>query len=401
MNNSQPSLKAFAGKPPQRPLRIVILGLAITPSSPDGHATVYRPLVKGLARRGHDVLFLEPATPPPANDTDAAPPACRVAQYNCLADLKDRHAGQVAGADAVIVGSCLEDGRDIGAWVMQNLGRRAVAAFYDIDAPATMSQLAGGNCRYVSPELIARYDACFCCSSGPLLNRIASRFGAKRVIPLHRAVDEEQYFFQPAQAKWDMAHIASHSPQRLEMLDRLMFDVARHWPLGRFMVAGTGYPRSVGWPGNVKLTTALAPAQRVESYNAQRFALSIGAAPDAQRQSVSPPASLLEAAACATPIISDWWHGINHFFEPGAEILVAVDSQQVLYYLRRLSPHYAAQIGRRARQRVLANHTANIRAAQLETYLMDILRERAPAALARQPRAREGLAGPTTFDTAA
>jgi spore maturation protein CgeB len=408
-------------------MRIVILGLAISSPCQDSHGAVYGPLVKGMVRRGHDVLFLEPATSAHAAGTPAqvcavagsarraagvSPagniqpvglpklPAGDVQSYSGLAELKDRWTGKIASADVIIVGSGLDDGIEIGKWVMQSMGRRAVAAFYDIDAPATMSQLSAGSCQYISPELAARYDAYFCCSGGPLLKRIASRFGARRVVPLYRAVDEEQYFFQPAQAKWDMGHLAAYSRQRQETLDRLMLQVARPWPHGRFLVAGPGYPKSLRWPDNVKLADAMAPRQRLESYNSQRFALNISNSPDAPCQSVSLSAGLLEAAACSTPIISDWWHGIGCFFEPGSEILVAVDSQQVLYYLRRLSPQYAAQIGRRARQRVLANHTANIRAAQLEDCLMEMLQERAPASAARQPRGMD-RPGPTSFDSAA
>ena len=52
-------------------MNIVIIGLSITSSWGNGHATTYRSLIKGLRKRGHKVHFLERDVPWYANQRDA------------------------------------------------------------------------------------------------------------------------------------------------------------------------------------------------------------------------------------------------------------------------------------------------------------------------------------------
>src|SRR5205085_10196658 len=98
--------------------RIVILGLTITSSWGNGHATTFRALVRELARRRHDVLFLERDMPWYAANRDLpAPPYGRTALYANRDELRERFGREVRDADLVIVGSYVPDGIDVGSWV--------------------------------------------------------------------------------------------------------------------------------------------------------------------------------------------------------------------------------------------------------------------------------------------
>ena len=76
--------------------------------------------------------------------------------------------------------------------------------------------------------------------------------------------------------------------------------------------------------------------------------------------------SASEGVGDAVPVISDRWPGIDDIFVPGQEILVADSADDVLLFMSSLGRDEAAAIGRRARERVLAEHTAERRVAQLE-----------------------------------
>src|SRR6266496_4368897 len=109
---------------------IVILGLSVTSSWGNGHATTYRSLIRGLAARGHDILFLERDVPWYAAHRDLPnPPFCRTSLYGTLADLECLHRHDIAGADLVIVGSYLPEGVAVADWVLRTA--RGTRAFYD------------------------------------------------------------------------------------------------------------------------------------------------------------------------------------------------------------------------------------------------------------------------------
>lgn len=131
------------------PLRIVILGLSITSSWGNGHATTYRGLVRELSDRGHQVLFLERNVPWYAANRDMPkPPYGRTALYTSVKQLKDRYTQAVREADLVLVGSYVQEGALIGDWVTRTAG--GVTAFYDIDTPVTLANLARGNLDYLA-----------------------------------------------------------------------------------------------------------------------------------------------------------------------------------------------------------------------------------------------------------
>ena len=84
-------------------MKLIVLGLSLSSSWGNGHATTYRALLKGFASRGHDILFLERDVPWYRNNRDIADPEyCRLELYCSLEEL--RHwSGDIRNADAVIV----------------------------------------------------------------------------------------------------------------------------------------------------------------------------------------------------------------------------------------------------------------------------------------------------------
>jgi spore maturation protein CgeB len=353
------------------PLKIIFLGLSITSSWGNGHATTYRALVRELVARGHDVLFLERDTPWYADNRDLPePPYGRTRLYNSVADLKKRFTRAVSQADLVVVGSYVPEGVAIGQWVIRTT--RGVAAFYDIDTPVTLAKLARDDHEYLTPALIQRYDLYLSFTGGPTLEKLEKQYGSPRARPLYCSVDPFLYFPDEGEKSWDLGYMGTYSADRQPALTELLVEPARRRRQQELVVAGPLYPKEIEWPQNVTRIDHLPPARHRAFYNAQRFTLNI-TRDDMRRAGYAPSVRLFEAAACATPIISDFWPGLESFFEPEREILIAHSAEDVLDYLSQVTEAERRAIGERARQRVLAGHTAAHRAAELERYALRLL----------------------------
>ncbi|WP_437672475.1 CgeB family protein [Sorangium sp. So ce131] len=357
-----------------KPLSFVFLGLSITSSWGNGHATTYRGLLKRLAQRGHRVLFLERDLWFYAENRDLPhPPYGRTELYQSLDDLHERFRDVVRDADMVVVGSYVPDGVAVGAWVTETA--RGKTAFYDIDTPVTLKKLERGDTEYLAPSLIPRYDLYLSFTGGPTLELLERRYGAKRARPLYCSVDPEAYYPERAAPRWDLGYLGTYSADRQPTLDRLLVEPARRWAEGRFAVAGPQYPGDIDWPANVDRTDHIPPGEHRGFYNAQRFTLNVTRR-DMIEAGYSPSVRLFEAAACGVPVISDAWAGIEEIFEPGKEILIARSSEEALHLLRELPERERVAIGQRARERVLARHTAAHRAEALERYARELAEER-------------------------
>ena len=354
------------------PLRIVICGLSVTSSWGNGHATNFRALMRALTERGHDVLFLERDKPWYAEHRDLPdPPWGRTSLYSSLDELEEVHAEAVREADLVVVGSYVPDGVAVGGWVQATT--RGIPAFYDIDTPITLAKLARGDHEYLAPELVPGYELYLSFTGGPTLERIEREFGAPRAVGFHCLVDPEQY--QPvadAARRWDLGYLGTYSDDRQPALERLLLEPARRRPDLRMVVAGPGYPDDISWPANVERIEHLAPAHHPAFYAAQRLTLNVTRA-DMVRAGWSPSVRLFEAAACAVPVVSDRWEGLDSFFVPGEEIFLADGADDVLDILDELDDQNRQAVGDRARRRVVAEHTAAHRARQLEDAVGDLL----------------------------
>jgi spore maturation protein CgeB len=368
-----------------RPLRIVILGLSITSSWGNGHATTYRSLVRALGQRGHEVLFLERDTPWYAAKRD---PMClpngSVGIYRGVSELRNRWRKSLAKADLVIVGSYVPDG--IAVIKLVSAITSGIIAFYDIDTPVTLASLAARQCSYISAALIPGLDLYLSFTGGPALKLLEERYGARAARVLYCSVDPDHHRPSSSEPIWDLGYLGTYSADRQPALDALMCQPARQWPLGRFAVAGPLYPTELSWPANVDRIEHCAPDRHEWYYSRQRFTLNITRA-DMIRMGYSPSVRLFEAAACATPIISDWWPGLDTIFVPGQHILVARSGSDVLSYLHDLPDGARRQLAADARLHVLAYHTAAHRAVALENYVEELV---ASAACGRVPVAAGG-----------
>jgi spore maturation protein CgeB len=348
--------------------RIVFLGLTITSSWGNGHATTYRGLIRELARRKHDVLFLERDAPwYSANRDLPEPPYGRTMIYGSLSELRDRFAADVRSADLVVVGSYVPDGIAVGEWVTSTA--RGVTAFYDIDTPVTLAALAAGTCSYLTPALIPRYDLYLSFTGGPTLKKLERRHGVRMARALYCSFDPAAYHPETRPATWDLGYMGTFCETRQPALERLLVAAARQSPDRRFVIAGPGYPEK-DWGPNVARVTHVPACEHRAFYTAQRFPLNLTRA-DMVRAGYSPSVRLFEAAACGVPIISDYWKGLDTLFTPRSEILISTSAEETLRWLE-LPERERLQIARRARRRVLAEHTAEHRAIQLERYLADL-----------------------------
>ena len=350
-------------------MNIAIFGLSITSSWGNGHATTYRALVRALAERGHDVVFFERDATWYAENRDLPqPPYCRTVLYEDLNDLTELAAPVLRHADLAMVGSYVPEGIGVGDFVLRQA--RGITAFYDIDTPVTLARLTGGSTDYIAARQIPRYDLYLSFTGGPTLDRLQSVFGSPMARPLYCSVDRDLYFPEHLEPRWDLGYLGTYSADRQPVLQRLLLDTALARDAGRFVVAGPQYPDSIAWPPNVDRIIHLAPRDHRHFYNSVRYTLNITRA-DMVRAGYSPSVRLFEAAACATPIISDNWDGLERFFTPGAEILIAADWRETLAYLTGIDEATRTAIGRRARERVLGSHTSAHRAAQLESYVAE------------------------------
>ncbi len=348
-------------------MRVVIIGLTITSSWGNGHATTYRALVRALARRGHDVLFLEHDKPWYAASRDLPrPPYGATRLYRDLGELQEAYRDAVAEADAVVVGSFVPEGIAIGRWV-QGLAR-GVAAFYDIDTPVTLAALERGDCEYLEPALVPGYGVYLSFTGGPTLARIEQDLGSPRARPLYCSVDPDLYFPEDVPARWDLGYLGTYCATRQPAIERLLLAPARAHPARRFVVAGAQFPDSVIWPANVERIPHLPPGRHRGFYNAQRFTLNVTRA-DMVAAGWAPSVRLFEASACATPIVSPWWVGLEAPLRPGEEILIAGSTAEAEAIVTGLDESTRRRIGRAARARVLAEHTADHRAAEFEAHI--------------------------------
>lgn len=348
---------------------IVFIGLSITSSWGNGHATTYRGLLRELERQGHRVTFLERDVPWYALHRDLPePPYGTTHLYGSLDELRARFAGRVSRADAVIVGSYVPDGRQVGDWVQQTA--TGITAFYDIDTPVTLAKLAAGDHDYLAPRQIPGYHAYLSFTGGPTLDVLRSDLGARRAYAFHCAFDPEAYYPEARRPRWDLGYLGTYSDDRQPRVDALLMEPARRWADGRFTVAGPMYPASIAWPANVLRTEHVPPDEHRAFYNAQRFTLNV-TRDDMIRAGWSPSVRLFEAAACGTAILSDRWAGIEALFEPGREILLVDDADDVLTVLKGMDEGERVAMGRRARERVMAEHTAAHRAADLPRLLRE------------------------------
>lgn len=348
-------------------MRIVVYGLSITSSWGNGHATTYRALLKALASRGHSIHFVEQDVEWYRNHRDLAmPDFCSVQLYTCWAENKDAVVRAATGADAIVIGSYFADTNLLTVRLLE--GPCAPILFYDIDTPITIAALRQmGATPYLPASLIPHFAAYLSFSAGPVLLELERTFKARRALAFMCSVDPDTY--KPgsttSQFHSDLSYLGTFAEDRQPKLMAFLNDAAERLPQQNFLVAGPQYPEDISWQANVRHLQHVPPAEHPAFYSSSRFTLNLTRA-DMVAAGYSPSVRLFEASACGACILSDSWPGLSDFLTPGEEILLPADCAEVTDLLVNVSETVRLQIGARARDRILSEHTAAHRAAQFE-----------------------------------
>lgn len=351
-------------------MKIVFIGLTISSSWGNGHATTYRGLLKELGSMGHDVFFLEHDKPWYSNNRDLdLPKEYQLKFYTTVDELKAEFESLVQSAQLVIVGSYVPEGVDVSQWVLNTAN--GVTAFYDIDTPVTLDKLDKGDEEYISKELISEFDLYLSFSGGEVLQLLEKKYRAKKAKALYCSVDPGIYYPMDLEKDYTLGYLGTYSDDRQPTVENFLIRPANLLRDEQFAVAGPGYPHEIHWPENVTRIEHLPPDLHREFYNRQNFTLNV------TRQAMiqlgfSPSVRLFEAAACGVPIISDEWKGLTDLFEEGKEIFIARSTEDMLYILRNTSEEQRKKVGEAARKKIMNSHTAARRALELITYYQEV-----------------------------
>jgi spore maturation protein CgeB len=353
-------------------MKFVIFGLTISSSWGNGHATLWRGLGRALARRGHRVVFFErDVSYYPAQRDLTDWPDGELCLFTDWAEALPRARQHLAEADVAIVTSYCPDGVAATQLVIESEAPAKV--FYDLDTPVTLDAVASGRAvTYIGPRGLADFDLVLSFTGGRALDELRTKLGARRVAPLYGSVDPEVHHHVAPQSRFraDLSYLGTYAEDRQATLEALFLEPARRLPERRFLIGGAQYPTVFPWLDNVFFAQHLEPAQHPAFFSSSRLTLNVTRRA-MKAMGYCPSGRLFEAAACGTPLLTDYWEGLDLFFEPGSEIIVARDSDEATAAIEL--PYGALQgIAKRARERVLDQHTAAHRARELETALEEV-----------------------------
>jgi spore maturation protein CgeB len=346
-------------------MKLVIFGLTLSSSWGNGHATLWRGLCRALAKQGHRIVFFERDVPYYALNRDLRElPGTDLRLYANWESVLSEARRESADADAAIVTSYCPDGAAACELVLSTAGPLSV--FYDLDTPITLERLARGEpVPYLPPEGLGGFDLVLSYTGGRALDELRERLGARRVAPLYGSVDPEVH--RPAaplpEFQGDVSYLGTYAADRQEALERLFLRPARRLPAKRFVIGGAQYPADFPWGDNVFFVRHLPPADHAPFYASSPLTLNVTRAAMAG-MGYCPSGRLFEAAACGTAVLSDTWEGLDGFFAPGREIFTAANADEAAEVLS-LPLEEVRRVARAARERTLAEHTAERRAAEM------------------------------------
>ncbi len=362
-------------------MRIVIFGLTVSSSWGNGHATLWRGLCRALSVRGHVVTFYERDLSYYASTRDLTelPGGGRLVLYERFADIQSEATRLCHGADLALTTSFCPDGKEAAQLLLSS--RAAIKAFYDLDTPVTLNSLDHGEpVAYLPDEGLKAFDLVLSYTGGRALDELQRRLGARVVAPLYGWADPATHHpVAPVKSyRADLSYLGTYAADRQSTLEELFVVPARRLPGMRFLIGGAQYPDSFPWTRNTYFVKHMPPPEHPSFFSSSRLTLNVTRASMAS-YGYCPSGRLFEAAACGVPLVSDVWEGLDSFFTPGEEILMAKDAEDVLAALR-LDAGELSRIACNARQRTLDEHSADARAASLERICASL-----PAA-AGQPR---------------
>lgn len=346
-------------------MKIVVFGLSISSSWGNGHATLWRGLCRALTKQGHRVVFFERDVPYYAENRDLTEiPGGDLILYRDWADVLPCARKHLADADAALVTSYCPDGVAASELVLSSPA--AVRCFYDLDTPVTLDAVHSGKpVDYLPPGGLGGFDIVLSYTGGAALEALQRDLGARRVAPLYGSVDPEVH--RPVtpveQYRCDLSYLGTYAEDRQAALEALFVEPARRLPDKRFLIGGAMYPADFPWTDNIFFVKHMPPAEHPAFFASSRLTLNVTRRAMAA-MGYCPSGRLFEAAACGTPLLSDGWEGLDAFFTPGREILIARSTNDALAALA-LSDAELGALARAARERTLEEHTADRRAREM------------------------------------
>jgi spore maturation protein CgeB len=348
-------------------MHIVIFGLTISSSWGNGHATLWRALLKALAKRGHSATFYERDVSYYADTRDnwTPPSGVSLRLYASFDEIRAEATRELNSADLGMFTSYCPDGPEAAGLILGSSAN--IKCFYDLDTPVTLTSLRSGEpVPYLPPGGLRDFDIVLSYTGGRALQELQAHLGARTVAPLYGSVDPEAHFPVPPldEFRGVLSHLGTFAADRQQALETLFLEPARRMPSETFQLAGAQYPDFIASLPNIAFVPHLAPYLHPALFCSSRATLNITRGVMAQ-YGYCPSGRLFEAAACGVPILSDGWDGLDMFFSPGEEILRVDSSEEVIEALS-LPQNDLRRIAKAARERTLANHTADRRVMELE-----------------------------------
>ncbi|HEV3408693.1 MAG TPA: glycosyltransferase [Chthoniobacterales bacterium] len=349
-------------------MKLVFFGLTISSSWGNGHATLLRALFRQLTMRGHYVVFFERDVPYYRAHRDLHElPGGKLILYTGCEDASAQARRELADADVAVVTSYCFDGLAAAELVWSS---SALRVFYDMDTPVTLSNVrAGKPLTYMDERGLAEYDLVLSFTGGGALTALEDELGARKVAPLYGSVDPDLYQrVRPNKYyRADFSYLGTYAADRQSALERLFIEPARQLPTERFVLGGAQYPEHFPWAPNIFFLQHLAPSEHPAFFSSSRLSLNV-TRDTMKAMGWCPSGRLFEASACGTPLVSDNWPGLEDFFTPGEEILIADSTADALSALQ-LSDAELSKIASAARARTLEAHSSARRAQEFEELL--------------------------------
>jgi len=361
-------------------MKIAFYGSSLLSSYWNGAATYYRGILKALAARGYDITFYEPDAFERQQHRDIDPPDwCRSVVYPATAEGLRSVLAEAGGAEIVVKanGVGVFDAELLDG-IIAHSRADALRIFWDVDAAATLDEMRADPTHPVLRALPA-IDMVLTYGGGPPVVSAYEGFGAARCVPVYNALDPDTHHPVAPDERFacDLAFLGNRLPDREARVEEFFLRPAALLPDRRFLIGGNGW-QDKGMPANVRHRGHVYTAEH-NAFNCTPRAV-LNVARDSMAQiGFSPATRVFEAAGAAACLITDAWEGIEQFLEPGVEVLVARDGQDVAEHLATLTPERARQIGEAALARVLAEHTYDLR-GQLVDSIFQAHRARATEA---------------------
>jgi spore maturation protein CgeB len=352
-------------------MRISIFGLTLSSTWGNGHATLWRGLGSALAQRGHQLTFFENDVPYYAQNRDLGDWANgQLVLYPHWGEVKELARDQLRDADIAIVTSFCPDAVAATDLLCRHFHGQRV--FYDLDTPVTLSEYRRkGSVSYLPSDGLRRFDFVLSFTGGRALRDLRELLGARDVATLYGHVDPAVHHSVAPSPDYACAlsYLGTYAKDRQPSLKALLVEPAKRMPAAKFLIGGALYPKDFPWTENIYFVRHLPPAEHPGFFSSGDFTLNI-TRPSMAEMGYCPSGRLFEAAACGAPILTDSWEGLETFFEPGLEIFVTTSTEAVLTALQ-VSQSERTSVGEAARARVLAQHTSEHRAIELERLLQN------------------------------